>query len=155
MTDECRVKLLNTDDATGTMALYFKAVTQLLGRVPNTRRVGAHFPMMTIFQLPFTAVLQREGGGGLLSGKIKEMAIIKTSHLNGCNYWLAHNTSLGQAAGISEKQVQVIGSDDYMESSIFTPREKAAILWAEHVTLNTARHRDDVFEIVHKEYNDQ
>ena len=41
-----------------------------------------------------------------------------------------------------------------MESSLFTPREKVAILWAEHVTLNTARHRDDVFEIVHKEYND-
>ena len=41
-----------------------------------------------------------------------------------------------------------------MESSLFTPREKAAILWAEHVTLNTARQRDDVFEIIHKEYDD-
>ena len=41
-----------------------------------------------------------------------------------------------------------------MESSLFTAREKAAILWAEHVTLNTARQRDDVYEIVHKEYDD-
>ena len=41
-----------------------------------------------------------------------------------------------------------------MESSLFTAREKAAILLAEHVTLNTARQRDDVFEIVHKEYDD-
>lgn len=35
-----------------------------------------------------------------------------------------------------------------MESDLFTPRQKAAILWAEHVTLNTARSRNDVFEQV-------
>ena len=35
-----------------------------------------------------------------------------------------------------------------MESDLLTDREKAAVLWAEHVTKNTARSRDDVFEIV-------
>ena len=51
-------------------------------------------------------------------------------------------------AGISEQQVEIIASDDYMESDLFTPRQKAAILWAEHVTLNTARSRNDVFDQV-------
>ncbi len=32
-----------------------------------------------------------------------------------------------------------------MDSDLLTPREKAALLWAEHVTRNTARERDDVF----------
>ncbi len=41
-----------------------------------------------------------------------------------------------------------------MESGLFTPREKAAILWAEHVTLNTARSRDDVFEEVQKHFSE-
>lgn len=67
---------------------------------------------------------------------------------------MAHNTSLGQAAGISEDQINAIGSDDYMESPHLNPREKAAILWAEHVTRNTARHRDDVFEIVRQQFNE-
>ena len=41
-----------------------------------------------------------------------------------------------------------------MASDLFTPREKAAILWAEHVTLNTARSRDDVFEEVRKHFSE-
>jgi len=35
-----------------------------------------------------------------------------------------------------------------MDSDLLSDREKAAVLWAEHVTLNTARSRDDVYEIV-------
>ena len=104
--------------------------------------------------LPFSAVLQREGAGGLLSSRIKEIAIIKTSHVNGCDYWFAHNTSLGQAAGVTEEQVQVIGTDDYMTSPLLSDREKAAVLWAEHVTKNTARSRDDVFETVRKSFSE-
>lgn len=47
-----------------------------------------------------------------------------------------------------------INSDDYMESPFLSPREKAAVLWAEHVTRNTARSRDDVFAEVKKQFNE-
>ncbi len=67
---------------------------------------------------------------------------------------MAHNTSLGLAAGITDEQVEAIGTDEYMESPHLNAREKAAVLWAEHVTKNTARSRDDVFEIVRKEFNE-
>ena len=39
-----------------------------------------------------------------------------------------------------------------MTSPHLTPREKAAVLWAEHVTKNTARSRDDVFAEVNKHF---
>ena len=67
---------------------------------------------------------------------------------------MAHNTSLGQAAGITDEQVETIGTDEYMNSRHLNPREKAAVLWAEHVTRNTARSRDDVFEIVRQQFNE-
>ena len=41
-----------------------------------------------------------------------------------------------------------------MESDVLTPRHKAAVLWAEHVTLNTARDRDDVFEEMKKQFSE-
>ncbi|MBT3822153.1 MAG: carboxymuconolactone decarboxylase family protein [Nitrospinaceae bacterium] len=41
-----------------------------------------------------------------------------------------------------------------MDSPHLSPRERAAVLWAEHVTLNTAKARDDVFEEVHRLYSD-
>ena len=41
-----------------------------------------------------------------------------------------------------------------MESDLFTDRHKAAILWAEHVTKNTARNRNDVFEVVKANFSE-
>ncbi|MDA1001030.1 MAG: carboxymuconolactone decarboxylase family protein [bacterium] len=41
-----------------------------------------------------------------------------------------------------------------MESLHLSPRERAAVLWAEHVTKNTARDRDDVFEEVRKHFSE-
>ncbi len=41
-----------------------------------------------------------------------------------------------------------------MKSSHLSSREKAAVLWAEHVTKNTARSRDDVYEQVSKEFTE-
>jgi len=41
-----------------------------------------------------------------------------------------------------------------MTSPHLTPRERAAVLWAEHVTRNTARSRDDVYEEVAREFDE-
>ncbi len=41
-----------------------------------------------------------------------------------------------------------------MESALFTDRQKAAVLWAEHVTENTARSRDDIYETVRAVFDD-
>ena len=56
--------------------------------------------------------------------------------------------------GITDAHVAAIGSDDYMDSPLLTPREKAAVLWAEHVTRNTAKFRDDVAEEVQAHFPD-
>jgi hypothetical protein len=42
-----------------------------------------------------------------------------------------------------------------MDSALLNAREKAAVLWAEHVTKNTARSRDDVFEQVKEIFDEQ
>ena len=41
-----------------------------------------------------------------------------------------------------------------MASPLLSKREKAAVLWAEHVTKNTAKFRDDIFEIVSQSFNE-
>ncbi len=62
------------------------AVTALLGRVPNSYRALLHSPHVAAVLLPLNAVLQREGAGSVLSTRLKEMVIIKTSQINGCAY---------------------------------------------------------------------
>lgn len=53
--------------------------------------------------------------------------------------------------GITEADIAAISEGDY---SAFSEKERAVLLWAEHVTLNTARERDDVFEAVKKHFTD-
>ena len=42
-----------------------------------------------------------------------------------------------------------------MDSRTMSTREKAAVLWAEHVTKNTAKTRDDVFSEARKHFDDR
>jgi alkylhydroperoxidase family enzyme len=47
-----------------------------------------------------------------------------------------------------------LSSPDYLSSSVFNPRERAALLWAEHVARNTAGSRDDVAREVKAIFSD-
>jgi uncharacterized peroxidase-related enzyme len=149
-----RLPVINPENAPEELQDFFGAVTSMIGRVPNAYRTMAHAPYLAMLFLPFQAGNQREWPGARLSGKIKEMVIIKTSHINGCEYCFAHNTALGEAAGITHEQVIAMSSDDYMTSDLFDDRERAAIEWAEHMTKNTAAARDDVYERVQAQFNE-
>lgn len=145
---------IEPEDAEGEVAELYEAATVMLGRVPNFYRFLAHAPYVAKMLLPFNAVMQRQGAGSILTTKIKEMVVIKTSKINGCDYCYAHNTALGQAAGISEDQVLAIDGDDFLNSELLSPREKAAVLWAEHVTRNTVRDHPEVREQVREHFTD-
>ena len=149
-----RIPRINPEDAPVELKEFYNAVTGLIGRVPNAYRTMAHAPFLAMLFLPFQSANQREWPGSRLSGKMKELVVIKTSHINGCEYCFAHNTALGAAAGISHEQVISISSDDYLNSDLFDKREKAAIEWAEHMTKNTARERDDVYDRIKSLFSD-
>ncbi|MEL0105707.1 MAG: hypothetical protein ACO3MW_09480 [Rhodospirillales bacterium] len=81
-----RISMIDPETAQGMQKLYFDSARQMSGRLGHSHRIGAHVPFIQMMFSAFTAVVSREGGGGTLSTKIKEMVIIKTSHVNGCNY---------------------------------------------------------------------
>ena len=81
-----RIELVNPDDADKTVSILFDAVTAMLGRVPHSYRVLARSPLVAMMLVPFNAVLQRQGAGSVLPTRLKEMVVIKTSHINGCRY---------------------------------------------------------------------
>ena len=81
-----RVNMIDPDDAYGEVAVLYEAVESMLGRVPHSYRVMGNSPHVAKMLVPFNAVLQRQGAGSVLTTKLKEMVVIKTSHLNGCAY---------------------------------------------------------------------
>ncbi|MBT3990215.1 MAG: hypothetical protein HN884_06050 [Rhodospirillaceae bacterium] len=81
-----RIEMVDLDIDDKEIQNMFAAVTAMLGRVPNSYRTLARSPLVAKMLVPFNAVVQREGAGSVLSTKIKEMVVIKTSHVNACSY---------------------------------------------------------------------
>ena len=149
-----RVQLLDPKTAQGESARFFNAAEQLLGGVTNAVRMWAHIPHVAKLLLPFHAVIEHEGAGSILPNSLKMMVLIRTGHLNAATYSLAHRTVAGRAAGISAEQLAALAARDCSSSPCFSSRERAALLWAEHVASNTAKRRDDVFEGLQHHFND-
>jgi alkylhydroperoxidase family enzyme len=81
-----RTSLIDLENLPEKSQAVVEAVAAMLGRVPNSYRVLLHSPHVAAMLLPLNAVLQREGAGSVLSTRIKEMVVIKTSQINGCAY---------------------------------------------------------------------
>ena len=81
-----RIEMVDLDIDDHEIQNLFSAVTAMLSRVPNSYRTLARSPLVAKMLVPFNAVVQREGAGSVLSTKLKEMVVIKTSDINQCSY---------------------------------------------------------------------
>jgi capsular polysaccharide biosynthesis protein len=61
---------------------------------------------------------------------------------------------LGQALGLTDAEFEALQDDDYRDSPLFNEREKAAMWWAEAMTLNTAKRDDKVWAEVRRLFSD-
>jgi len=141
-----RVSLITDEMAAGDPVLQalFQGTLELGGRVPNSSRTYAHLPLIAVWQAALTAALQREGGGGRLPGRLKEMIVLKTSMLNACDYCVGHNTVLGKATGLTQQEIDDLGGD-FENSTVLSPAEKALLRWSAAVTLNQAQRDQAAF----------
>ena len=141
-----RIDKIQKETITPKFKEFYSAVEDLLGRVPNFYKTLSNSPLLAMAFLPINALAQREWEGTSISGKIKELIVIKTSHTNGCKYCYAHNTSLGKAAGITDPQIKAISLNEFSESPLFEKKEILALKWAEAVTLNQAAQNNLLFK---------
>ena len=61
---------------------------------------------------------------------------------------------LGQALGLTDAEFDALQGDDYRGSPLFSAREKAAMGWAEAMTLNTAKNDDAVWDETRRLFSD-
>lgn len=60
---------------------------------------------------------------------------------------------LGQALGLTAAEFTAL-QGDYAASALFDEREKAALAWAEAMTLNTAKRDNKVWDELRRHFND-
>lgn len=149
----CRMPL--TDSALHGEALNFSAAAAALcGGMTNTIRMWAQIPYTAKYFLPFQVALEREGAGGVLGAALKAMVLLRTGCINTAPYSIAHALAAGRAAGLAEAQLAAVMADDCMRSAQLSVRERAALLWAQHVAKNTAKFGNAVFDEVRQSFSD-
>lgn len=151
-----RVAMVTDEEAAESAVLrtFFDGCERLIGRVPNSMRVYGRAPNSAPWLLPLLVSLQREGAGGRLDGRTKELVVLATSFTNACNYCATHNTSLGQATGLTLDQINAVESD-YRSTDLLSDRDKAVVRWAEAVTRNEAARDKDAFEALGQWFDDE
>ena len=85
---------------------------------------------------------------------LQELIEYRVSQINGCAYCLDMHSKDLRHGGESEQRIYLISA--WKESDLYTPREKAALAWAEAVTkLEGQEVTDEVYETAKKEFSDE
>jgi len=78
----------------------------------------------------------------------------RVSQINGCAYCLDMHSKDLRACGETEQRLYML--DAWRESPFYTDRERAALEWAESLTLVSHTHvPDEVYDIVKKQFNEK
>ncbi len=81
----------------------------------------------------------------LVDRRLIELAILTVSHLNRCQYCIAHHSPLGARYGLSEDQLAALEAGEWDASPHFDEREKLVIAYASQVTQDAKRVSDTLF----------
>lgn len=68
-----------------------------------------------------------------LEASLYELVKTRASQINGCAYCLHMHSTDARAAGETEMRLYLLNA--WRESSLYTPRERAALAWTESLTL--------------------
>src|SRR5271155_1034488 len=86
-----------------------------------------------------------------LEASLLELVKLRTSQINGCAYCLDMHSKDARALGETEQRIYALNA--WRETPFYTERERAALEWAEEVTLIAADHApDEVYERVAKQF---
>lgn len=89
-----------------------------------------------------------------LEKSLVELVKIRASQINGCAFCIDMHTKDARAAGESEQRIYLLSA--WRESPFYTERERAALEWAEALTLIANDHvPDEIYERVKPHFTDE
>ena len=81
-----RLRGISDDEAEGLVKEIFDTSNQLLGRTANLIRILAHSPHLAKWFLGLVAAVRQPNAGAVSDVRLRNLATLKTSTLNGCRY---------------------------------------------------------------------
>jgi AhpD family alkylhydroperoxidase len=105
---------------------------------------------------PFKSLLEIAGyvHKSSLEPTLVEFVNMRVSQINGCAYCLNMHASALLKAGVDQRKLNLLPA--WREVAEFTPREKAALAWAEYLTkiADTAFVPDEVYDAAREQFEE-
>jgi uncharacterized peroxidase-related enzyme len=122
------VSYVEPDEAPEAVRPIYDAVSRKLGLVLNFLRALAQSPpVLSGFVALDGAQAQME-----LDPALREIAYLRASELNGCDYCRSYHHGFARRAGVTERQVNEL--DQAAHSDAFDARQRAVLRYAEALT---------------------
>jgi alkylhydroperoxidase family enzyme len=152
--ETCRVRLPDPASAAGDTGRFLAAAQRLMGGASNAVRAWANVPHVGKLVLPFLLTIERAGCGSVLPAGLKALVIARVSYINAAPYSLAHAHAAARVAEVPQAKLDELATVRCVSSAAFTAAERAALVWAQHVAQNTAKHHDAVFDELKRHFDD-
>jgi AhpD family alkylhydroperoxidase len=83
-----------------------------------------------------------------LEPELRELVKLRVSQINRCAYCIIYHRRDALKIGVAERKIHLLNA--CQEASEYSDRERAALAWAEAVTLISVRHLpDEIYEVGH------
>ena len=133
-------------------------LSDVIDRIKAGRRGGLLNVYKLLLHSPALAQTWFDHNGAVrwktvLTGRLREIVIIRIAYLNGVDYVLAqHVPGLAVAEGLTLAECEALAN--WRATGLFDARERAALAYAEAMTLATSV-ADDVFAEVHRHFDER
>ncbi len=98
--------------------------------------------------------LERAASQSVLPSALRELVRIRASQINGCAYCIDMHTTDALKGGETPRRLMAISA--WKETPFFDPRERAALLWTETLTLVAQRQApDEIYAEVSGHFSEQ
>ena len=151
-----RVKMIKPEEADAETRKVYDGVLEQWGRISNFSQVLAHQPAaLAGWMLPNEVDPPRQCQ--VRSGLCEDSAAGHHQDLGAQPECLLHvaQRAAGKKLGLTETQIKAAQGSDYMASPDLDDRQKAAIRWAEAVTLMQARDDGDAFAAMQAHFTEK
>jgi AhpD family alkylhydroperoxidase len=129
-------------------------MTDDIRRTTGRLEFGSRAPgfLRALIQLDRAATKELDLAG--IDPRVRELIRIHASQLNGCAYCIDMHTKDARAIGETEQRIYALSA--WRETPFFTDRERAALAFAETVTMLADTHvPDEAYAAVAAEYSEQ
>jgi len=144
-----RIRTISYEEAPSVTREIYDNYQRDRGNIPNMFRTVAYRPeILRTMVGHFRAVME----SGTVSVKLKELVAVRTSQINRCDYCVASHAHVAQRFGWTEEQLADLAN--FRVRSDFTPREKAALEFAERVSFDSHNIDDEFWSRLREHFDE-